>query len=254
MNAAATDVYLFRPDPTRLAITPAQRAATRIVGVLYLIQMAVAIFGESFVRGRLLVRDAAQTAQNIIAHEGLFRLSIAGDLFVYTGVIVLAWAFYVLVRPINRNLALLALLFRLVENAVLCLATVNALVALKLLSAPAYLKAFETTQLHSLARLALNAQGLTMNVGFILLGLGSTVFAYLLLKSCYVPKTIAVLGICASLVLAVVTLAIIVFPRLAALGLTYMVPMFFYEVGLGLWLVVKGIRAPHSPASDDLSP
>ncbi len=233
------------PEATT-SVTPAQRTAAKIVGVLYLVQMTVAIFGEIFVRGRLVVPgDATQTARNTIAHQRLFRLSIAGDLFVYTGVIVLIWAFYVLVRPVNRNLALLAVLFRLAENAVLCVATVNALVALKLLSAPDYLKTFETTQLHSLARLAVNAQGLTMNVAFVLLGLGSAVFAYLLFRSGYVPKVIAAWGIFSSLFLAIVTLAIIVFPSLgAALGLTYMVPMFFYEVGLGLWLVVKGIRAP----------
>jgi hypothetical protein len=83
-----------------------------------------------------------------------------------------------------------------------------------------------------------------MSVGFILLGLGSTVFACLLLKSRYVPRALAVLGIVSSLVLAVVTLAIIVFPGLGALGLTYMMPMGVYEVGLGLWLLIKGIQAP----------
>jgi hypothetical protein len=83
-----------------------------------------------------------------------------------------------------------------------------------------------------------------MNVGFILLGLGSTVFAYLLLKSRYVPKALAAWGIFSSLLLAVGTLAIMVFPGLGAVGLAYMMPMGIYEVGPGLWLLIKGIRAP----------
>jgi hypothetical protein len=157
---------------------------------------------------------------------------------------VLIWAFYVLVRPVNKNLALLAAFFRLAENAVLCVATVNSLVALKLLSGAGELKAFEASQLHSLAMLVLSAQGLGMNVGFTLLGLGSTVFAYLLLKSRYVPKALAAWGIFSSLVLAAGTLAIMVFPGLGVVGLAYMMPMGIYEVGLGLWLLVKGIRAP----------
>ena len=232
---------------THSTIEPAQHTAAKVAGVLYLIQMAVAIFGESFIRGRLIVAgDATQTAQNIIANERLFRLSIAGDLFVYIGVIVLIWALYVVLRPVCRNLALLAVLFRLAENAVLCVGTVNAAVALRLLSGPD-LKTFEVGQLHSLARLALNAQGFTMNVGFILLGLGSTIFAYLFLKSRYIPRALAGWGMFASLVLAIVTWVIIVFPDLGTrLGLTYMFPMFIYEVGLGLWLVVKGIREPVS--------
>lgn len=243
MSADAMTARLHEADS---AISPAQRTAAKVVGFLYLFQMATAIFGESFVRGRLIVRgDATQTALNIVGAERLFRLSIAGDLVTYTGVIVLIWAFYVLVRPVNRNMALLAVLFRLAETAVLCVATVNSLVVLRLLSGAADLKTFETGQLHSLANLALSAQGLGMMVGFILLGLGSTVFAYLLLKSGYVPKAIAVWGIFSSLVLAIVTWAILLFPNLGkVMGMAYMGPMGVYEVGLGLWLLIKGIRAP----------
>ena len=76
------------------------------------------------------------------------------------------------------------------------------------------------------------------------LGLGSTLFSYLRFKSRYIPRALAALGIFSSLVLAIVTLTIMVFPALGAIGLTYMAPMFFYEVGLGLWLLVKGLQAP----------
>jgi hypothetical protein len=228
---------------TQSTISPAQRSAAKIVGFLYLFQMATAIFGQSFVRDRLIVAgDPTRSAQNIIGAERLFRLSIAGDLLTYTGVIVLIWAFYVLVRPVNKNLALLAVFFRLAETAVLCVATVNSLVVLKLLSGSDSLKTFKVGQLHSLAALAMSVQGFGMSVAFILLGLGSTVFAYLLLKSRYVPKILAAWGIASSLVLAVVTFAIIIFPNLGALGLTYMMPMGLYEVGLGLWLLIKGIK------------
>ena len=84
-----------------------------------------------------------------------------------------------------------------------------------------------------------------MNVAFILLGIGSSLFAYLLLKSGYVPKAIAAWGIFASLLLAVGTLTVIVFPVAGdAVGMAYMAPMGIYEVGLGLWLLARGIRAP----------
>jgi hypothetical protein len=224
-------------------IEPAQRIAARIVGVLYLIQMATGVFGQ-YVRDQLIVRgDAAKTAQNIVGSERLFRLSIAGDLVTYILVIVLIWALYVLLRPVNRNLAVLGVLFRLAETAILCAATVNSLVVLRLLNSADYLKTFQANQLNSLATLALSVQGLAMNVGFILLGLGSTVFAYLLLKSRYVPKILATLGIFASLALALVTLSIMVFPTLAALGIAYMLPMGIYEVALGFWLLFKGLNA-----------
>jgi Domain of unknown function (DUF4386) len=244
----STDIstdYLVKSAPSGRDISPAQHTAARVVGILYPIQMATGIFGEVFARGQLIVRgDPTRTAENIMASEQLFRLSIAGDLITYILVMVLTWALYVLLRPVNRNLALLGAFFRLSELAVLSVATVNSLIVLKLLSGASYLKAFEPAQLHSLVMLAYNAQGLGMSVGFVLLGLGSAVFAYLLLKSGYVPKVLAGLGIFSSLLLAFGTLAVVVFPGLGAIGMAYMIPMGLYEVGLGLWFLVRGIRLP----------
>jgi hypothetical protein len=237
--------YLVRSTSSVREISPAQRTAAKVIGILYPIQMATGIFGEVFARGRLIVRgDPARTAENIMASEQLFRLSIAGDLITYILVMILTWALYVLLRPVNRNLALLGAFFRLSELAVLCVATVNSLVILRLLSGASYLKTFEPAQLHSLVMLAYNAQGLGMSVGFVLLGLGSAVFAYLLLKSRYVPKVLAGLGIFSSLLLALGTLTIVVFPDLGAIGMAYMMPMGLYEVGLGLWLLIRGVKAP----------
>src|SRR5687768_1247234 len=195
--------------------SPAQRTAAKIIGIIYPIQMATGIFGEVFVRGQLIARgDPTKTAENIVASEQLFRLSIAGDLITYILVMVLTWAFYVLLRPVNRHLALLGAFFRLSELAVLCIATVNSLVVLRLLSGASYLKSFDPNQLHSLVMLAYHTQGQGMIIGFILLGLGSSIFAYLLLRSGYVPKGLAILGVFAALLLALGSLVIIVFPGL----------------------------------------
>lgn len=223
---------------------PRQRLA-RVIGALYLVQMATGVFGQSFVRDRLIAPgDAAKSAQNIIGAEQLFRLSIAGDLVTYIAVIVLTWALYILLRPVDQNLALLAAFFRLVENAVLCFATVGSLFALKLVRGAVDLPGFEASRLNSTAALALNAQGLAMTVGFVFLGLGSAVFAFVLLKSRYIPKALAAWGVFASLLLAIGTLTTIVCPGLGVVGLAYMVPMGLYEVGLGFWLLVKGVRVP----------
>jgi Domain of unknown function (DUF4386) len=226
-------------------ITPAQQTAARLVGVLYLVQMGAGVLGEMFVRRPLMVRgDATRTAENIMGAEHLFRISIAGDLLTCIAVLVLVWGLYVILRPVNRNLVLLAVFFRLVELAVLSVATVNSLVVLRLLRGADYLKTFDASQLHSLSLLAINIQGSAMSVGFVFLGLGSSVFAYLLLKSGYVPKVLAGWGIFSALLLALGTLAIMIFPTLGRVGLAYMMPMGIYEVGLGLWLLIQGIGVP----------
>ena len=234
---------------TSLTIQPEQRSAAKVAGLVYLIAMATSIFAELYARGPLIVRgDAMQTAINIAASERLFRIGSVIHLITFASDAVLAVALYVVLRPICRNLALLGAAWRLVDCAVLAVNMLNDFVVLQLLSGADYLRAFDTKQLQALARLFYSVEGAGFQIGFLFLGLGSAVFSYLWLKSRYVPRALAALGIFASLVLAIVTLTVMVFPRLGAvLGLAYMGPMFIYEVGLGLWLLVKGIRAPAVP-------
>jgi Domain of unknown function (DUF4386) len=93
-------------------------------------------------------------------------------------------------------------------------------------------------------RLFYNIEGAGFQVGFVFLGLGSAIYSVVWWQSRYVPRGLAALGIFASSVMVLVTLAILLFPALRVLGLSYMAPMFFYEVGLGLWLLIKGLREP----------
>ena len=76
-------------------------------------------------------------------------------------------------------------------------------------------------------------------------------FSYVWLQSRYIPRALAWLGIFGSLILTVFSLATMVFPRVwEVMGMAYMMPMGFYEVGLGLWLLIKGIQAPPPETSD----
>ena len=212
----------------------------------YPIQMALAVFGEMFARGRLVVpRDAAQTAANIRGSETLFRLGIAGDLLIYTSLIVLIWGLYVILKPVNRDGALLGAFFRIAEQAILATTTLTAFIALRLLGSAEYLRGVDPTQLEVLARVFVSIYGLGLSVGFVFLGLGSAVFSYVWLKSGYIPRALALLGIGASLLLSVMSLVTIVFPRVyEMIGMSYMLPMGLYEVGLGFWLLIKGLKAP----------
>jgi hypothetical protein len=233
------------PGTRHLAIEPVQRTAAKTVGFLYLFAMAISIFGES-VRGRLILpHDAVQTASSIAASEALFRLSIVGDLIIYVCDIILFWGLYVILKRVNKDIALLAAFFRLVETAILGVTTLTAFIALRLLSGADYLRAVDIAQLQALARGFLSIYGIGLSVGFVFLGLGSAVFSYLWLKSRYVPRGLAWLGIFGSLLMAIMSLVTMVFPVVwDRVGMAYLMPMGLYEVGLGLWLLVKGLKAP----------
>jgi len=233
-----------RHEMTLRATESAQCTVAKVAGLLYLIQMATGVFGF-YAHGRLTVAgDPVQTAKNIVASERLFRIGTVSDLTTAVVVVVLAWALYVVLRPINRNVALLAVFLRLAENSIAASAIFTDFIALRLLSDVSYLQGFDAQQVQLLARVFTGGQGAGLQIAFVFLGLGSALFSYLWLKSRYVPRALAALGIFGSLVLTIGTLIIMVFPALGAVGLTYMMPLGIYEVGLGLWLLVKGIQAP----------
>jgi hypothetical protein len=216
-----------------------RRIAARTAGFLYIFTNFTAMLGYA-VRGPLFIRDNAfQTAKNILASERMFRISVASDLFTVACVIVLVMALHTVLEPVNRGLARLATAWRLAENFVLGLVPLIGLVIVALLH-----NGTAANESAPLVTALYRAWGSGFNIGFFFLGLGSTVFSYLWLQSGYIPRVIAAWGIFASIVLAIVSLAILIFPKLSVLGLTYMMPMGLYELGLGLWLLIKGIRAP----------
>jgi Domain of unknown function (DUF4386) len=223
-------------------IEPSQQTAARVAGLLYLLTNITAMFGFYARVHPIVSGDAAQTARNILASERLFRIGVVMELITVAGVLILIVALYSILKDINPTLALVALSWRLVEDAVLTVITLTEFAVLVLLSGADFLRAVDAHQLQSLAYACLRVDGAGFNVGFAFLGLGSTVFSYLWFKSRYIPRAIAVLGMFASSVMAVVSLAILVFPGLSALGLTYMAPMGIYEFTLGFWLLIKGIR------------
>src|SRR5690242_7901236 len=109
-----------KPQMTMNTIEPPQRSAARVAGFLYLLLMAVALFSEFYVRLRLLVpADPTQTARNLALSERLFRVGIFGDLVTFAGDIALICALYIILKPVSRPLAMLALFWRLAACSIL---------------------------------------------------------------------------------------------------------------------------------------
>src|SRR5438132_10521533 len=141
---------------TNRAVETSPQVYARIGGVLYLIIIAIGFCSEFFVRDKLVVSgDVTATAKNIVASESQWRISIAGDLILLVCAIALTLIFYVLLRPVNKNLALLAMLFNIVEFPIEAVSKLCLFAALFLSGDADYLKAFEPHQLHALVRISL---------------------------------------------------------------------------------------------------
>jgi len=221
-----------------------QRTAARVVGAAYVAALVPAVFAEFYVRGQLVVSgNPAQTALNIVAHERLFRVGIASNLAVFAIDIALITALYVVLKPINQSLALVALAWGVIETAILVVATLSDFNVLRILSGVEYLKTFEVDRLQALARLSISAHGDAYNVGLVFAGLRSTTFCYLWFKSRLIPRTLAGWGMLASFLMGACAFAFIIVPELLRVIPIeiYGGPIFLFELTIGVWLVSKGL-------------
>jgi hypothetical protein len=237
-------------------IDASQRKAATAVGWAYLAALVPAIFAEFYVRGRLVVAgDMARTAADVMAHERLFRLGIASNLVVFAIDVVLITALYVVLQPIHRRVALLALGWGLVETAILVLVTLADFDVLHILGSARYLEAFGADRLQALAGMSIAAHGTAYGVGLVFAGLRSTAYCSLWFRSGFVPKALAAWGVLASLLMGASAFAFIVFPELeivVPVGL-YGGPIFFFELTMGLWLVIKGVSNPSQTGPGSLA-
>jgi hypothetical protein len=232
---------------TSRALESSPQTYARIGGILYLFIIVAALFGEAFVRGSLIVEgDATATASNILGSETLFRAGLAGEMLTCVCDVALAMILYVLLKPVSRNLALLAAFFRLTFVAIYGVAKLFEVAALVALDRADYLKAFEPRQLHALAYMSLRVHGLGYGVSLLFFGFCCVLFGTLIHQSGYLPRILGVLLVIGGLGYIVFSLAQMLAPAFAARRLFpwILLPGFPAELGLCLWLLVKGVDVP----------
>jgi len=225
---------------------PSPQLYARIGGLLYLILIAAGSWGQLFVRGTIIVAgDATATAHNIMASQPLWRAGIGADLLMHLCDVPVMLVLYVLLKPINRNLALLAVLFNLVQTAVLVVNKMTLVIPLFLLGNAGYLKAFAPQQLNALAYVSLRAHDHGFGFGLIFFGVVCLIQGYLIRRSGYLPRTLGVLMQVAGACYLLNSFALILAPAFASLLFpAIMLPPFIAESSLAIWLVVKGVDLP----------
>jgi hypothetical protein len=215
----------------------------RIGGALYLIIIVAGGFAEGIVRSRLIVPgNAADTAKNIMASEWIWRLAFAGDLAIYVCGVPLVLIFYLLLSPVNRNLALLTVFFNLVSLVIEGVNALSHFAPLLLLGGADYLKVFDAHQLEALALLFLNLHAYGFGISLTIFSFVLFLEGYLIFNSGYLPKTIGVLVVVAGICYLTNSLALFLAPAFhATIFPVILIPSFIGELSLCLWLLVMGV-------------
>ncbi|HLZ39368.1 MAG TPA: DUF4386 domain-containing protein [Candidatus Sulfotelmatobacter sp.] len=217
------------------------RLNARIAGAFYLVTILTRMFVEIFVRNRLVASDnAAATANNILAHEPLWRLGFATDIIAFASYIALAALLYELFKPVNQSLSLVAAFFGLVASVVHAISSLFHLAPLVLLGGAPYLTVFTVEQLQALALVFLRLRAAAYhNIGLVFFGLYLLSVGILIFKSAFLPRILGVLMVLAGLsympflsppLVRSLQPYILVFPGVG-------------QISLCLWLLVMGVDA-----------
>jgi hypothetical protein len=221
-----------------------QRTNARVAGFAFLFYIAVGIT-QMVLSGPTRADGTAARLALIAEHAARVRINIVLTLLICVTAVVLATALYAVTRDEDRDLAVLGLAFRLGEGLLAAIAPLASLGLLWLATDGAASTAPTTS---ALAGLLLQIQGWNVTVMATLFALGSTVFSWLLLRGRMIPVGLAWLGVVASVILVVGLPLRLVDVIGGAAAQVMWLPMAAFEIPLGFWLLIKGVRPAHSHA------
>jgi Domain of unknown function (DUF4386) len=213
----------------------------RIAGVLFLFTLVAGGFGEAYAPSQLIVPgDATATAHNLLTSDLLFRLGFVAYLVEVVCDVSLTLLLYVLLRPVNANLALLAVFFRLMGTATFAFGELFYFAPSLIFGGDAYLNTFSPDQLNTLALLSFNLYTTAFDL-FTVFGVASVLLGYLMLRSGYLPWVLGVLWILGGLGFVTRNVVFVLAPDYASSLL--LAPNALAVLSLGIWLLVRGVNA-----------
>lgn len=211
----------------------------RVAGLLYLIVIVAGIIAQTVISGRIVVDgDAAATATNILTHRDLFQLGFTIYLIEMACQIAQTVLFYILLKPVGRNVALLALVFSLIGCTIKTLSRLFYIAPVLVLGGSGYLSAFNPGQLQALSLLLLNVNDQAAGIALVFFGFSTLLNGYLIFRSTFLPRVLGVLSM-----LGGMGWLTFIYPPLSNQLFLYVLPIALLGSGLLIfWLVVKGVN------------
>jgi hypothetical protein len=186
--------------------------------------------------------EAPVTVNQIMTHAFLFRIGFVINLFSVVFFLLAAWALYALLKPVNKNLALLFLLLNLGGFAIVVLNHLNLFSSLMLLSGADYLKVFQPDQLQAQAMLFINLRRNGSVIAQIPYGVWLFPLGYLVFKSRFLPKILGILLIADFFAQLIFVIQRFLLPGYDVISYPGLAISFIAEISLTLWLLIKGVK------------
>lgn len=219
------------------------KSTARQAGILFLLTAILAPFSLIYVPSTLFVHgNATATANNIAAHETLFRLGIVSGLVSNVIFIFVVLALYRLLKGVDQNRAMQMVVLVLVTVAMAFISTVNDLAALVLVRGTDFLSVFDKPQRDALAMLFLRLGGQETLVAEILWGLWLFPLAILVYRSRFLPRFLGVWLILNGFAYLAMSFTGLLLPQYEDMVSKIAFPALFGELALMLWLAIRGVK------------
>lgn len=217
----------------------------RTAGVLYLIIILTGLFSEMFVRsGMIFPGNAAATAENIRANSFLFRIGFVSDLVMVMSDVGVAVLFYLLLKPVNPGLSMVAASFRLAQATVIGINLLNYYMPLLILGEANHLQSFTSEQTNVLVLLFLNAHSYGYLISGVFFGISCVILGYLIFKAEFFPRWLGILIVGAGISYLIDCLVNFLLPEFTSSSeILVMTVAVVSELSLCIYLLVKGINA-----------
>lgn len=213
---------------------------SRAMGIFLILTMIGGYLGEVHIPSQMSGADAAERIAQLRLHGDLFRLGFAAYLVEAFSDVVLAWLFYVLLRPVHRDLALLSAFFGIVSMTLFAVTQMFYFTAPMFLGGSRYLAHFSVQELEGLASAFLSIAGYLSGAFMLFYGASWIVRGYLTFRSGYLPRFLGVLMLVAGAGFVAKNVTKLLAPDYSSDLL--LAPMFLNVVVLAIWMLAKGVN------------
>jgi hypothetical protein len=219
-----------------------QRIYARVAGFLYLWLIITGLAGTLAISHIVGSGTFPETAKRVVASEHLYRVALSSELIETLSTVLLAFALYVTLKPVDKLLAQIAMYWRLGESFIGGAGMILGFLRLSLYTSPPSLGALGTDQSQALIDLTGHAGFAAYNISAIFFSVGSILFSYLFFKSRYIPRILSAFSVFASVIVTIMCFGSLIFPEHAATLQYGWAPMAIAEVTTGFWLMLFSVK------------
>jgi hypothetical protein len=241
-RAAARSDAMTQIGMENISTERTQRIYARVAGFVYLWLIITGLAGVLTISHIVGSGTFAETAKRVVASQHLYGIALSSELIETLSAVLLAFALYVTLKPVDKLLAQIAMYWRLGESFIGGVGMIFGFVKLRLYSSPQSIGGGETDQSQALVGLTNHAGFGAYNISAIFFSIGSILFFYLFFKSRYIPRILSAFGVFASAIVTIMCFASLILPEHAAPLQYGWAPMAIAEVTTGFWLMLFAVK------------